>query len=136
MKLTFPALNSLMCPEACTLGSKQRTYPSPEDVLSDSTGLGEHIFRTHSGVMKSVMGVMTSIKKFRLEARLPACVREVLSSEKASVLVMMSTMGGHGRERELNMTGSHRSDLKLLEDKDHAGTPHHSHRADDKPHQD
>ena len=125
-----------MCPEACTLGSKQRTYPSPEDVLSDSTGLGEHIFRTHSGVMKSVMGVMTSIKKFRLEARLPACVREVLSSEKASVLVMMSTMGGRGRERELNMTGSHRSDLKLLEDKDHAGTPHHSHRADDKPHQD
>ena len=82
------------------------------------------------------MGVMTSIKKFRLEARLPACMREVLSSEKALVLVMMSTMGGRGRERELNMTGSHRSDLKLLEDKDHAGTPHHSHRADDKPHQD
>ena len=102
MKLTFPALNSLMCPEACTLGSKQRTYPSLEDV-PDSTGLGEHIFRTHSGVVKSVMGVMTSIKKLRLEARLPECMREVLSSEKASVLVMMSTMGGRGRGRELNM---------------------------------
>ena len=51
------------------------------------------------------MWVMTSIKILHLEARLHGCVREVLSSEKPSVLVMGSTMGRHGRGRQLKMRG-------------------------------
>lgn len=49
--------------------------------------------------MKSVRWVTAALKKkTRLEALLPGFIREVLPSEKASTLVMWSTMGHHERE--------------------------------------